>query len=186
METGAFGLRSPARALARLDHLVLRAARGRGRGLEPLMVTLGSAAEDGALWLAIGAGAAALDPPRRRRWLVAAAVGPAAIVANLPIKRLVRRPRPRLDLPRLGVAPSEHSFPSAHAVSAFAAASAFKCVTPIAAGPAFGLAVVLSAGRPYLGMHHPSDVIAGALLGLSLGRLFAPVFRSPLLESPAG
>ncbi len=41
-------------------------------------------------------------------------------------------------------------------------------VDPATAG-AFLVAMALSLGRPYLGMHYPSDVLAGALLGVSLG-----------------
>ena len=36
---------------------------------------------------------------------------------------------------------------------------------------AFLLALALSLGRPYLGMHYPSDVLAGAVLGVALGLL---------------
>jgi undecaprenyl-diphosphatase len=43
-------------------------------------------------------------------------------------------------------------------------------VEPIAA-LAFLLAAALALGRPYLGMHYPSDVLAGALLGVALGLL---------------
>ena len=41
-------------------------------------------------------------------------------------------------------------------------------VEPIAA-LAFILAAALALGRPYLGMHYPSDVLAGAILGIALG-----------------
>jgi undecaprenyl-diphosphatase len=37
------------------------------------------------------------------------------------------------------------------------------------AGLAFVLALALSLGRPYLGMHYPSDVLAGAVLGIFIG-----------------
>ena len=85
------------------------------------------------------------------------------------IKLAVRRPRPVLEgLPPLGGAPSSLSFPSAHATSSFAVATAMTRVEPIAA-LAFILAAALALGRPYLGMHYPSDVLAGALLGVALG-----------------
>jgi undecaprenyl-diphosphatase len=38
----------------------------------------------------------------------------------------------------------------------------------------FVLAAAISAGRPYLGMHYPSDVLAGVVLGVGLG-LLAPL-----------
>jgi undecaprenyl-diphosphatase len=71
-------------------------------------------------------------------------------------------------LPPLGGAPSSLSFPSAHAFSSFAVATAMVRVDPATAG-ALLVALALSLGRPYLGMHYPSDVLAGALLGVLLG-----------------
>ncbi len=135
------------------------------------MRALGSAGEWGAIWAAVGLAAAALDPPRRRRWVGAAAIGPSAVVLNYGVKRAVGRPRPELDgLPPLAAAPSHLSFPSAHAASSVAAATAMARVAPGAAAPLFGLAAILCLTRPYLGMHYPSDVVAGAALGAVIGR----------------
>ena len=71
-------------------------------------------------------------------------------------------------LPPLGGAPSSLSFPSAHATSSFAVATAMVRVDPATAA-AFLVAFALAYGRPYLGMHYPSDVLAGAVLGVLLG-----------------
>jgi membrane-associated phospholipid phosphatase len=96
-------------------------------------------------------------------------LGPVAIGLNYAIKLAVKRPRPVLEgLPPLGGAPSSLSFPSAHATSSFAVATAMCRVDP-ATSAAFLVAIALSLGRPYLGMHYPSDVLAGALLGIVLG-----------------
>lgn len=136
---------------------------------------LARSGENGAVWFAAGLGAAALDSSRRRRWLTAAAVGPAAIGLNFGVKLLVKRQRPELeDLPPLGGAPSSLSFPSAHATASFAAATAMGRIEPRAKRPLLALAVLMALTRPYLGMHYPSDVAAGAALGLVLGQL-APV-----------
>ena len=103
--------------------------------------------------------------------MICAALGPVAIGLNYGIKLLVRRPRPVLEgLPPLGGAPSSLSFPSAHALSSFAVATAMVRVDPATAG-ALVVALALSLGRPYLGMHYPSDVLAGAVLGVLLGLL---------------
>jgi len=134
------------------------------------MKALGAAGEWGAIWVGIGLAAAALDPARRRRWLRAAAVAPAAVGVNYLVKVTVRRPRPRLRrLPPLASAPTELSFPSAHATSSMAGATAMGRVSPGARLPLFGLAAAICLTRPYLGMHYPSDVLAGAALGLGLG-----------------
>jgi undecaprenyl-diphosphatase len=125
------------------------------------MKALAAAGEWGAGWALIGLAGAAADRGRRGRWLRATAVGPGAVGANYAVKALVRRPRPRLrGLPPLGRAPSELSFPSAHATSSFAAATAFGRVEPRTRLPLYTLAVAISATRPYLGMHYPSDVVA--------------------------
>jgi decaprenylphosphoryl-5-phosphoribose phosphatase len=112
---------------------------------------------------------AVLDDSNREAWLVCAALAPIAIGLNYVVKLIVRRPRPVLEgLPPLGGAPSSLSFPSAHATSAFAVATAMTRVEPLGA-LAFVLAFALALGRPYLGMHYPSDVLAGAVLGVLLG-----------------
>jgi membrane-associated phospholipid phosphatase len=138
-------------------------------GLERAAKALGKAGNNATVWVVLGVTLALIDPGRREAWLICAALGPIAIVLNYGIKLLVRRPRPVLEgLPPLGGAPSSLSFPSAHALSSFAVATAMFRVDPATAG-AFVVAVVLSLGRPYLGMHYPSDVLAGAALGIALG-----------------
>ena len=85
----------------------------------------------------------------------------------------MRRRRPRLrGLPPLAGAPSELSFPSAHATSSLAAATALGRVSPGARAPLYGLAGAICLTRPYLGMHFPSDVAAGAAIGLLLGAMW--------------
>jgi membrane-associated phospholipid phosphatase len=157
--------------MANADTRILRFMRTRAHSprLERFAATLGKAGNNGAIWVALGLGLAVLDPSRRESWLICAALGPLAIGLNYAVKLLVRRPRPVLEgLPPLGGAPSSLSFPSAHATSSFAVAAAMTRVDPTAA-LAFALALALALGRPYLGMHYPSDVLAGAALGLLLG-----------------
>ncbi len=61
------------------------------------------------------------------------------------------------------------SFPSAHTTSSFACAVAITRLVPELARPLFALATLIALGRPYLGMHYPSDVLGGATLGAALG-----------------
>jgi len=87
---------------------------------------------------------------------------------NYAVKVAVRRRRPELsDLPQLSPTVSRLSFPSAHATTSFAAARAFSGLVP--AGALYGAAGAFAASRPYLGVHYPSDVVAGALLGSVIG-----------------
>jgi membrane-associated phospholipid phosphatase len=157
--------------MANADTRILRVMRTRGHspGAEKAAKLLGKAGNNGAIWFGFGLTLAIFDGSNREAWLICAALGPVAIGLNFAVKLVVRRPRPVLNgLPPLGGAPSSLSFPSAHATSSFAVATAMTRVEPVAA-LAFVLAFALSLGRPYLGMHYPSDVLAGALLGVILG-----------------
>ena len=154
-----------------LDLRILRAMRtvGHTPGVEATARALGRAGNNGAIWFGIGVLLAIIDRGNREAWMVCALLGPVAIGLNYVVKAIVKRPRPVLEgLPPLGGAPSSLSFPSAHATSAFAVATAMTRVEPWGA-LAFVLAFALALGRPYLGMHYPSDVLAGALLGVLLG-----------------
>jgi decaprenylphosphoryl-5-phosphoribose phosphatase len=158
--------------LSALDRRLLVAMRTRMHGplLERAAIGLGRCGEYGAIWFVIGLVGAILDSGDRDAWLVMAAIGPVAIGVNFAIKAIVRRPRPVLEgLPPLAGAPSSLSFPSAHATSSFAAAVAIWRISPELGPFALLLAVLLWVGRPYLGMHYPSDVLAGAVLGVLLG-----------------
>jgi undecaprenyl-diphosphatase len=155
------------------DLALLRAMRTRWHtpGIERAAKLLGKAGNNGAIWLAIGVVLAIADSANREAWLICAFLGPVAIGLNYVVKALVKRPRPDLSgegLPPLGGAPSSLSFPSAHATSSFAVATAMTRVDPLGA-LAFIPAIALAVGRPYLGMHYPSDVAAGVALGTILG-----------------
>jgi membrane-associated phospholipid phosphatase len=154
-----------------LDLKLLRWMRTHGHTprVEAAAQALGKAGNNGLAWFVLGIALALIDNDRWESWLICALLGPLAIGLNYAIKLAVRRPRPVLEgLPPLGGAPSSLSFPSAHAFSSFAVATAMFRVDPATAG-AFVIAIALSLGRPYLGMHYPSDVLAGAFLGLILG-----------------
>ena len=157
--------------LQSLDSRLLYAMRTRfhSPAAEAVAKALGKIGEYGAIWFAIGVVLAFVDPDNGDDWLIAGILGPVAIGLNFGVKLIVRRPRPVLEgLPPLGGAPSSLSFPSAHATASFACATAMTRIAPEAA-LLFVLAAGIAACRPYLGMHYPSDVLAGAILGTALG-----------------
>jgi membrane-associated phospholipid phosphatase len=148
--------------------------RSRDRRLDPLFYGLSSAADHGLLWIALGAARAARrgDPALGLR--LAAALGAESALTNGPIKLAFRRIRPPSappgPLPYGLHRPRTSAFPSGHATSAFMAATLLSRGTG-AAPVYFGLATLVAASRVYVRMHHASDALAGALLGLALGQI---------------
>jgi membrane-associated phospholipid phosphatase len=92
------------------------------------------------------------------------------------VKFAVRRPRPNLpDLPPLISTMSNRSYPSAHATTCGAAAVAFRGLLPAPALLGVRVAAAtMSITRPYLGVHYPSDSIAGFALGVAVAEIAAP------------
>jgi membrane-associated phospholipid phosphatase len=157
----------------KLDRDLLLAMRTRGHtpALERALGAYSRIGEHAACWLALGGAGAALatDPDERRRWLRGLRIVAAAYGLNYAIKLAVRRRRPALEgLPPLTPTVSGLSFPSAHTTTSFAAAVAYRDLVPPAA--LYGAAGLFALSRPYLGVHYPSDVLAGALVGTLLAK----------------
>ena len=140
---------------------------------ERVVAAYSRAGEHAACWLALGLFGALLtrDAGRRRCWLRGVGVVTGAYVLNQSVKFAVRRPRPELDgLEPLTPVVTRLSFPSAHATTSFAAARAYRGVAP--AWLLYLAAGAFAVSRPYLGVHYPSDVVAGAALGTALAELW--------------
>lgn len=132
---------------------------------------LSRSADHGRLWLALSV---ALWLSGRRygrraglRGLLSLAI--TSFLANVPAKLLWARQRPDIELVpavrRLARIPTSPSFPSGHAASAFAFATGVAMEEPMLAPPAYALAAGVAYSRVHTGVHYPSDVLAGALLG---------------------
>lgn len=159
-----------ARAIAAVDIRLYRLLRedAQSAALELPIKRFSRLGEHAMIWLALGGIGAAVDTPRRGRWLHALGAVVVAYVLNTALKLVVRRHRPRLErLPALIATPTALSFPSAHASSSFAAARAYSALMPGA--PLYTVALAMSLSRVYLGVHYPSDIAAGALLGTLVG-----------------
>ena len=130
--------------------------------------------EHAAGWVAISGAGALLAPGRRREWLLVGVGAVAAHGASILIKLVVRRKRPHHpDIAiRVGT-PSSLSFPSAHATSTTAAAMllcrATRSPLPMVLVP------LMAVSRLVLGVHYPTDVVAGIAVGATVARITARI-----------
>ncbi|GAB3469861.1 phosphatase PAP2 family protein [Actinophytocola sediminis] len=158
----------------------------------------GMAADHSRLWFAIAAVLIARKGATRRAGLRGvAAIAGASMSASLVGKRLFPRRRPAAELlpePRRMVRrPTSSSFPSGHAASAFAFASAVAMEHRGAGAAVLPLAALVGYSRVHTGVHWPSDVAAGAAIGLGAARATRhwwphgaglPQQREPLVDAP--
>jgi undecaprenyl-diphosphatase len=166
------------RALAALDLRLLRLLRTRGHtpAVEGSLIALARAGENGLLWYVVALGGAAFGGRSRRdAYFLAMKVVLVALVANTVVKQTVRRARPVLEaeLPALTPVLSGRSYPSAHSATSFAGARALSAAG-MPSAPLYLVAVTMALSRPYLGVHYPSDILAGAFLGDAVARLTTP------------
>lgn len=175
----------------RIDEAVYTAiARTPTPALDRGMSTLSRAANYSRLSMASAAALALLGGHSGRRAAVEglSSVAVTSAVVNLVVKRVGRRRRPDRAGAQVPVArqvrmPTSLSFPSGHSAAAFAFATGVGNRMPAAAVPLHALAGVVAYSRVHTGVHHPSDVVVGSVLGTVLAQLTTRVLdRFP--ESP--
>jgi undecaprenyl-diphosphatase len=166
------------RPLAALDLRLLRLLRTRGHtpAVEAAVLRLAQSGENGLIWQLIALAGAVLGGRRRRdAYFRAMKIVLATLLANTVVKQTVRRARPVLEqeLPALTPVLSGRSYPSAHSSTSFAGARALSAAG-LPSTPLYAVAVAMALSRPYLGVHYPSDIVAGAILGDAVGRFMTP------------
>ncbi|WP_048381224.1 phosphatase PAP2 family protein [Corynebacterium renale] len=144
--------------------LALQGSVGKLPGVLPAARAMSFFGEHALGWMGLGAVGAVADKQRRRGWINVAVSAFISHAASVVIKRIVRRPRPHDPRIEIGVGtPSKLSFPSSHATSTTAALVALTYVVKNPA-PLAGVPVMVLS-RMVLGVHYPTDTIAGAALG---------------------
>jgi undecaprenyl-diphosphatase len=161
-----------------LDRAVFRIIAGTPTpSLDRAFGALSRAANHSKLWVATAALLAASGASGRRAatdGLVAVAA--TSVVINLVLKPMGGRRRPgragdRVPVTRQVEMPESTSFPSGHAGSAFAFASAVAKSWPPVAGPIQAMATLVAYSRVHTGVHYPGDVIVGSTVGSIVGPL---------------
>lgn len=138
--------------------------------LDDVMIFASAIGAGGFVWIA-GAVIAAIYPARRAAaWRLLLTVAFTFVITDNVIKPIVDRPRPFVviaDLPVIDAKPVTPSFPSGHAARAVAGAIAGSQMLPGAGWVLWPLAALVAISRVYIGVHWPTDVLAGAVIGLA-------------------
>lgn len=142
--------------------------------LSPLLVFYTGLGDTGLLWLIISAVMVLFRPTRKAGIVTFVAVGFGALFTNVMIKPLVVRPRPYLmveGLIALVTSNDPNSFPSGHTTAAFAAGLVWYKMLDRDWMRRLGLfsAFLMGFSRLYVGVHYPTDVLAGMILGTVAG-----------------
>ena len=161
-------------AVYSFDETVLRFVQEslRSPALTAVMRFFSTIGDMGMVWILLGVVLVCIRRTRRGGVEMLCSLAAEFVLCDLIIKRIVARPRPYLLLEWLELLVHEESsfsFPSGHSASSFACAVALTCAFGKKGALAFIPAAMIALSRIYVGVHHPSDVIAGVLLGSAVG-----------------
>ena len=137
--------------------------------LMPKLTLLGSG---GAVWLLAAGGMLCTKKYRRQGVILLAGLAVGVLVGNVCLKNLIARPRPCWldDSVKLLISvPTDYSFPSGHTLSSVIGATVLTKTNRRFGWVAIPLAVIIAFSRLYLFVHYPSDILAGAVLGVVIG-----------------
>ena len=151
--------------------------------LDNIMIFVSALGDGGFLWIALGLlflfmGAKHKIWQKRGLFLLLS-LAANALVCNLLLKPLVNRTRPydllgyAILIPPVGDA----SFPSGHTSASFAAATAIYAMNKKWGITAYAFAALMGFSRLYLGVHFPTDVLFGAMVGMAVAKIVVHIFR---------
>ena len=137
--------------------------------LDPVVSVYTKLGDAGIMFIALSVGFLVCKPTRKAGIVALMAMVLGLLVTNVTIKPLVERARPWLDWPIVPLVTEgdPNSFPSGHTCAAFAAGMIWLRALPWKWGRVAApvLAVLMGLSRLYVGVHYPTDVLAGALIG---------------------
>lgn len=143
--------------------------------LDDILIFITTLGNGGLLWIVLTIILLARRNTRNVGCMSAAALIGSVLVNNVLLKNLVARTRPYEMIEGLTCLvgkQSDYSFPSGHTAASFAAAVIFCLALPKKYGiPAMVMAVLIAFSRLYIGVHYPSDVLAGAAFGTLIALL---------------
>ncbi|MBW2475122.1 MAG: phosphatase PAP2 family protein [Deltaproteobacteria bacterium] len=128
---------------------------------------------DGPLWIGTGICLLSVNDSHTQRVAFAAALAVGlSVLLFMCVKNLIGRPRPFeawQELTCLMAPPDKFSFPSGHTMTAFSIWGAFFVGIPLLSHFYLLIALLIGLSRIFLGLHYPTDVLVGAVLGGSIG-----------------
>lgn len=127
----------------------------------------------GFIWILLSIWFLCTKTYRKQGIVLLAVLAATFLLGDVLLKNLIQRPRPFQDFPTelLITPPESYSFPSGHTSSSFAAASVLFRIRKSWGTAAFVLAALIGFSRMFLLVHYPTDVLAGAALGLLVGNI---------------
>ncbi len=137
--------------------------------LDTFFTTITKLGNAGWFWIALGVLLLISRKHRKEGMAVLLSLLIGFMITNVLLKNLIARPRPYTIIEGLNILisePSDYSFPSGHTCSSVAAALALLQMSDRKTGiAACILAFLIAFSRLYVGVHFPSDVIVGAIIG---------------------
>ena len=156
--------------LLQMDGQLLVAIQGLHQPwLDPVIACYTKLGDAGILFIALSLAMLLYRPTRKAGALALGAMVLGLLVTNVTIKPLVERARPWTVLPIVPLVTEKdpNSFPSGHTCAAFAAAMAWVRTLPRERDRIYAVAVagLMGLSRLYVGVHYPTDVLVGAVIG---------------------